>query len=140
MREVSAGAVIFREDKERKYLILHYESGHWDFAKGNIEKGENEKDTIKREVKEETGIGNIKFINGLKEKISYFYKHKGKTIFKEVIFYLVETKEEKVKLSHEHIGYEWLNYENSLKRLTFANARKIIKKANKLLESSKKKN
>ena len=43
LTEKSCGAVIFRmEGKIRKYLLLHYESGHWDFVKGNVEKGEEE--------------------------------------------------------------------------------------------------
>ena len=49
--------------------------GHWDFPKGHIEKGEKIKDTIRREVEEETGLKDIKFIEGFKEWIKYFFKH-----------------------------------------------------------------
>lgn len=131
--ETSAGAVVFSKDKEIKYLLLHYGAGHWDFPKGNIEKGEQEKETITREIKEETCIAEISFAEGFKEKIKYFYRREGKLISKEVVFYLCETKEEKVKISHEHIGYEWLNYEDALKRVTFKNSREILKKANSFL-------
>ena len=73
MVEKSAGAVIFRkEDDKIYYLLLHYQGGHWDFPKGNIEKGEKLEDTVRREVKEETGIENIKFALGFKEAIKYF--------------------------------------------------------------------
>ncbi|RLG60142.1 MAG: diadenosine tetraphosphate hydrolase, partial [Candidatus Hydrothermarchaeota archaeon] len=44
--EKSAGVIIFRRDEEIKYLLLKYGYGHWDFVKGNIEKGENEIETI----------------------------------------------------------------------------------------------
>ena len=54
-RERSAGAIIFREEKRKiYYLLLHYESGHWDFPKGHVEKEEKEKETVKREIREET--------------------------------------------------------------------------------------
>ncbi|GAI42981.1 unnamed protein product, partial [marine sediment metagenome] len=44
--EKSAGAVIFsRSDKKIEYLLLHYQAGHWDFPKGNIEKGEKLEET-----------------------------------------------------------------------------------------------
>ncbi|MBW2984716.1 NUDIX domain-containing protein [Candidatus Woesearchaeota archaeon] len=132
-KEVSAGAVVFRRDKGIKYLILHYEAKHWDFPKGNVEAGEEEKATVKREVEEETGIKEINFVEGFEEKISYFYKKEGQTIYKEVVFYLAETKEKEVKLSFEHIGYEWLDYEKALERLTFKNAKQILEKANKFL-------
>lgn len=52
-KEKSAGAVIIND---KKVLLLHYSSGHWDFPKGHIEKGETELETAKREVKEETGL------------------------------------------------------------------------------------
>lgn len=132
-KETSAGAIIFRRDKGIKYLLLHYEEGHWDFAKGHIEKGEGEETTVRREVEEETGIKEIKFIEDFKEKMHYYYKREGQTFYKEVFFYLCETKEEKVKLSFEHIGYEWLDYEKALERLTFKNAKEILEKANKFL-------
>ena len=41
----------------------------WDFAKGNIEKNEDELETLKRELKEETGISDFKLIKNFKEKI-----------------------------------------------------------------------
>src|SRR3989338_10070131 len=110
--ETSAGAVVFRKDKEIKYLLLHYGAGHWDFPKGNIEKGEQEKETVKREIQEETGIAEISFAEGFKERIKYFYRREGRLISKEVVFYLCETKEENVSISHEHIGYEWLNFDD----------------------------
>ena len=135
-KEISAGAVVFRQDKEVKYLLLNYEAGHWDFLKGHIEEGEEEKETVKREVEEETGIKKITFIDGFKEKIKYFYRREEQTIYKEVVFYLVETKESKIKISFEHIGYEWLDYEDALKRLTFKNAKEILKKAHSFLNSS----
>jgi len=136
-KEVSAGAIVFRRDKGIKYLLLKYEEGHWDFAKGHIEKGEDEETTVRREVEEETGIKQIDFIKDFKEKIHYFFRAEGKTIYKEVFFYLVETKEEKVKLSFEHIGYEWLDYEKALERLTYKNAKVILEKADKSLKNEK---
>jgi len=145
--EKSAGAVIFRKEEDKiYYLLLHYHSGHWEFVKGNIEKGEELKSTVKREVKEETGIKDIKFINGFKENIKYFYKltqkknqrfltgQEEKTIFKIVTFFLAETKTKEVKISWEHAGFKWLPYEESLKQLTFKNAKNILKKADDLLK------
>ena len=144
--EKSAGAITFRKDFNPPtalppkrapgkifYLLLHYQAGHWDFLKGNIEKGEKLEDTVKREVKEETGIENIKFVPKFEEVIKYFYKLKGKNIFKIVTFFLAETEAKKVKISWEHIGYKWLPYQEALEQLTFKNAKGILKKANDFL-------
>jgi len=138
--EKSVGAVIFTKDNEIKYLLLHYpsitrgaEKDYWDLPKGHIEKGEKEIDTVRREVKEETGLEDIEFVEGFKKSIKYFFQFEGKTIFKIVIFYLAETKTKEIKISLEHIGYTWLAYNQALSQLTFKNAKEILKKANDYL-------
>lgn len=143
-RENSAGAVVFRrEDNEIYYLLLHYSGDHWDFPKGHIEKGENEIETVKREIEEETGIKDIKIIKGFRESIKYFFrqykekisledrnKNRIPWVFKTVVFYLAETKTKKIKISPEHIGYQWLSYKKALKQLTYKNSKELFKKAN----------
>jgi bis(5'-nucleosidyl)-tetraphosphatase len=137
-REISAGAVIFRRTRlGPEFLLLHYGLGHWDFVKGNIEKGEGEKETVRREIEEETGITRVTFIDGFRETIRYFYRRKGENIFKIVLFYLVETRQKRVKLSHEHVGYEWLTYRTAVERLTFKNSRDVLKKAHKAIDEHK---
>jgi len=135
--EKSAGAVIFRRDKGKTYyLLLHYPTGsrtakdYWDFPKGHIEKGEKSAATARREVGEETGLIDIKFIKGFKKWIKYSFRDKGKIIFKTVTFYLIETKNKNVKISFEHSGYQWLLYQKALEQLTFKNAKEILEKAN----------
>jgi len=132
--EKSCGAVVFKRNGEVEYLLLHYEAGHWDYVKGQVEQDESEKYTVTRELKEETGITDARFIEGFREEISYFYRRRGRTVHKEVIFFLIETKDSNVKLSYEHVGYEWLNYEKAMAKLTFANAKKVLAKAHEFLE------
>jgi 8-oxo-dGTP pyrophosphatase MutT (NUDIX family) len=131
--EKSCGAVVFKRDGEVQYLLLHYEAGHWDYVKGQVESHETEKDTVTRELEEETGIANSRFVEGFREVINYFYRREGKTVYKEVVFFLIESKDSRVKLSYEHVGYEWLNYEKAMAKLTFANAKKVLAKAHEFL-------
>ena len=131
--EKSCGAVIFRVGNGIEYLLLHYEAGHWDFVKGNVEKGETEKETTLRELQEETGIADAKFIEGFKEKIVYFYKRQGAAVSKEVVFFLIETHTTRVQLSYEHIGYEWLPYERAMEKLNFKNAKDVLQKTHDFL-------
>ena len=134
--EKSCGAVIFRKGQETEYLILKYEAGHWDFAKGNIEADESEKDTVIREIKEETGIGNIEFVADFREEIKYFYRRDDNLVSKRVVFFLVEAKESEVKLSFEHVDYEWLTHKKALQRLTFKTAKRILEKASRMIKNS----
>jgi 8-oxo-dGTP pyrophosphatase MutT (NUDIX family) len=134
LREKSCGAVVFLKNSEVKYLLLHYEAGHWDFVKGNVEPNESEQETVIRELREETGITDARFIEDFKEKIDYFYRRQGVTIHKEVIFFLMETHTETVTISFEHVGYIWLNYQQAKEKLTFKNARDVLQKAHKLMK------
>ena len=135
-KEKSCGAIIFKKQKNGsiKYLLLHYEAGHWDFPKGNQEKGETEEQAAAREIKEETGIEDIEFIDGFRETIKYFYKKGEETVYKEVVFFIAQTRAEEVKISFEHIGYAWMNYEHAYKRLTYGNAKELLEKANEFLK------
>ena len=137
-KEKSAGAVIFKPGKRgNKYLLLHYEAGYWDLPKGHVEKNESEEETARREVKEETGIENIAILRGFKEKIHYFYRFEGKLLSKDVVFFLARADQEDVKISFEHMGFEWLSFDEALERLTYKNAKEILKKANKFLSRNK---
>jgi bis(5'-nucleosidyl)-tetraphosphatase len=97
--------------------------------------GESEKETVLRELQEETGIVDAQFIEGFKEKIEYFYRRQGATIHKQVIFFLMETHTEKVQISFEHVGYTWLNYEQAMEQLTFKNAKDVLQKAQEFLSA-----
>jgi len=132
--ERSAGAVIFRRDDGKvRYLLLHYPAGHWDFVKGNVESGESEIETVRRETEEETGISKIKIFEGFREEISYKYRRDNELIHKEVVFYLAETDERDVTISYEHTGFKWLSYEDAMRALTYENAREVLRKAKALL-------
>lgn len=135
--EKSCGAVVFTKNNEVNYLLLHYEAGHWDFVKGNVEPNETEKDTAIRELKEETSIVDAQFIDGFREKIVYFYRRQGNTIHKEVVFFIIEAHTEKVEISNEHVGYEWLDYQHAMERLTFKNAKSVLQNAHELLKKQK---
>ncbi len=136
--EISAGAVLHVMDKnfEINYLILNYSYGHWDFPKGNIESGETEIETIKREVMEETGIIDIKLIEGFRQQISYKYRKKSKLVNKTVIYYLAETKSNNVVLSFEHVNFAWLNFKDALDKLSFDNSKRVLKNAKEFLSNN----
>ena len=135
LREKSCGAVVYINDKEKtRYLLLNYAAGHWDFVKGNVEKNETERQTVTRELQEETSITNAQFIEGFRESINYFYRRQGLTVNKEVVFFIMESQTETVVLSFEHIGFIWLDYEQAMEKLTFKNAKDVLQKAHDFLE------
>jgi len=137
LEERSAGAILYQETpSDRLYLLLNYPSGHWDFVKGNIEEGEMLKETVLREIKEETGISDVNFVDGFEDKIEYYYQRDGELVHKEVIFFLAKTNTNHVKLSHEHLNFTWLKFNDALQKLTYKTAQNLLKKVKDLgLES-----
>ena len=137
IEETSAGIVLFRKEESKiLFLLLHYPSGHWDFVKGKMEQGESTYQTAVRETKEETGITDITFVENFEEWIEYNFKYQGELVRKKVVFFLAETKTEEIKISHEHSGYTWMDYNSSMEKTTFDNAKTVLTKAQKLLSNT----
>jgi len=134
MQEKSAGVVIVNNGK---YLLLHYEAGHWDFPKGHIEAGETLKQAAIRELNEETGITDIEILPGFLDKIQYILRKKNKLVQKEVAFFAAKTNEKEVKISDEHQDHVWLPFEDALEKLTYDNAKNILKKVHRFLKNEK---
>ena len=115
--ETSCGFILMNYDS---ILLLQYPQGHWSFPKGHIE--EDDKDhiaTAKRELLEETGISEVSIIDGWMSRTEYTFFSKGSPTTKQVFWYLANTDELKVKLSHEHTNYMWVNFDEASEQLTF---------------------
>jgi 8-oxo-dGTP pyrophosphatase MutT (NUDIX family) len=133
--ERSAGVVVFRRDPAgRAYLLLDY-GKYWDFPKGHIEAGEDDRAAAVRELHEETGLSpdSVQLIDGFAREIQYFFRARGMLVRKEVILFLAMTTATEVTVSHEHVAGEFIPYEQALKRLKFANARDVLKQAEQFL-------
>ena len=132
--EMSCGVVLFNSGI---VLLLHYSpnnefrdgSGHWDFSKGHVEFDESELNTALRELKEETGIVDIEILERFRQRINYNVKKGTELIPKEVIFFVGKTRVWEVSLSSEHQDFEWLCYEEAMTKLTYDNARNVLKNA-----------
>ena len=121
----SCGSILFRkENGEILYLLLDHGS-FFGFPKGLKEENETDEETLKREVFEETGIKQIELKN-FHKKISWKFKQNGKLVSKQAVFYLAETKEKEVRISFEHIGFEWCAFEEALKLIKFENTKEMF--------------
>lgn len=129
----SVGGII-KNKTNNKLLALRYAFGdkYWNALKGKIEEGESDELALKRETFEETGIKEIDVLN--KSIISFYnyYSNHFQDIRKVyVTYYLVETKEDAVKLSEEHSEYKWISYEEIDAIITYPSAQYIYKELGK---------
>ncbi|MDA1334469.1 MAG: NUDIX domain-containing protein [bacterium] len=137
--ERSAGAVVFRKQGRRiLYLLLQHMRGHWAFPKGHIEEGEKPVEAARREIKEETGIGRIRFLQGYKENIRFRFQWPPKSLdaesrLKFVVFYLGQVFTRDVVISEEHKDFQWVPYEKAMKILKHKNVRELLTKAHELV-------
>lgn len=150
--ERSAGAIIFRRgsppqrnwkyartkaDAAIHFLLVRYRSangGHWDFARGHVEEGEQEYDAARREIQEETGIRDLRFARGFRAVYCLNFTRDGKPIVKDVVMFLAETHQGAVRISEEHLGYVWVTYRDALPHFRFPNSKTVLRKAQGYLQ------
>ncbi len=118
-----------------KYLILerkkHWKG--WEFPKGGIEEGEKEKQTVQREIKEETGL-DYKKIKKFDYEGKYDYpkefKDRPGVIGQTFKLFAVELKkhcDKKIEIDKkEHFSYKWLKFKEAFKKLTWNNQKKAL--------------
>jgi bis(5'-nucleosidyl)-tetraphosphatase len=142
INEKSAGVIVFRfhPNDGLQYLVLYMRGSYWNFPKGRVGDKETEIVAAKRELYEETGIKNIKMVEGWRQETEFFFKEdrngRKELIKKRMVLFLAKTAPDAVvNLMHEPgggdflNGYAWLDYKAATKYLKFKNLKSIIKEA-----------
>lgn len=131
--ETSCGVVLVNLGS---VLLLQYPQGHWDLPKGHVEQDDLDNyETARRELKEETGISELSFIENFEHRTEYQFKHKGKRRIKQVYWYIATTEQISISLSKEHRSYMWLDWEQALEQATHAETKELIKSAQEFVKS-----
>ena len=111
---ISQKAVIYREDG--KILALRRTASapsrplYWDLPGGQLEFGEEPKEDIEREIKEEAGIDvkDLKFLD-------VFATFNDRKQFWLTIGYRAKAVKDEIKLSFEHDDFRWITPDEFLK-------------------------
>ncbi len=134
--EKSAGFIVFRRGQlGPEYLLIQNSSKFfWDFPKGLIEEDEDEKRAALRELFEESGLKDVRAIDGFRETAEYYYTLEGEKIHKQLVMFLAEAVSTDVRLSWEHSKFEWLMFDVA-RDLLIDSKQRLLEKANEFVSS-----
>jgi bis(5'-nucleosidyl)-tetraphosphatase len=121
------GAIVIFNNKYLLVKAREKDGGHWNFPKGHVEDGETEEETALREIKEEVGL-EVEFVKSFRD-VNIYYDHINK-VDKQVVFFLAKAKSDKVVLQESEVaGFEWLEFDDAVAKVTHDDARETLQKA-----------
>lgn len=107
VRETTAGGIIFRHNPKTdklEILLIQDARNRWTIPKGHVEPNEEPKQTAEREIREETGLQEMKMYNWL-GKVNFRYRRSHTLVLMTMHIYLVKGEGQTDRLHPE----DWLN-------------------------------
>lgn len=93
VRETTSGGIIFRrnpnKDGRLEILLIQDAKNRWTIPKGHVEPNEEPKATAEREIREETGLQEMKVFNWL-GKVNFRYRRGQTLVLMTMHIYLVQ--------------------------------------------------
>lgn len=141
VREPTAGGIVFRYAKDSKdveILLIQDAKNRWTIPKGHIEEGETAKDCAEREIREETGLQEMKVLNWL-GKINFRYRRQQSLVLMTTEIFLVKAQGDTNDLKPEEWmnGIKWFPATEALDKIEYEDIGKIILLGLKKIRSGK---
>lgn len=123
--------VLKRGDGELLFLIVQGRRGQaWGFPKGHAEGNEDAEAAARRELKEETGITEIKIVDSLSYSESYETIKGGHLLDKTVQFFVCFVEKSEVTIQEKEISdYKWATYDEAMRLFVFENHKSVLTRA-----------
>lgn len=106
-------------------LLVKHGKGHWAFPKGHAEPNEKALQTAERELKEETGLSIVEWLEEPPVEEHYYFRWEGVLIEKMVVYYLAIVTGEILLQEDEVSDARWIPVEKAATLATFPASKKI---------------
>ena len=128
--EPTAGGIVWRRNpisKEIEILLIQDSKDRWTIPKGHIEEGETARVTAEREIREETGLQNMKTA-GWVGKINFRYRRQNSLVLMSTQIYLIQALGDTDKLKKEEWmnGIAWTKANDALDKIEYEDISKLI--------------
>lgn len=135
--EHSCGAVVFtRIGGEYRFVLVREHNGHYGFPKGHMERGETQRETALREIREEVGL-HPRLLRGFRTETEYTLNEK-RGVMKRVTFFLGEYRDETiVPLREELLEAPLVTYDRAMELFDHEDNKRILREAMEFLTREK---